>query len=104
MVFDAGRTEHGRPYFVMELVKGTPITQFCDEHKLTPKERLEFFLPVFEAIQHSHQKGIIDAPRLSAKLSSIDTLPSVAANRKTEPRKLANIFRGELDWVRHFNS
>lgn len=207
-VLDAGTTEQGRPYFVMELVKGTPITQFCDEHKLTPKERLELFLPVCEAIQHSHQKGIIhrdikpsnvlvamyddhavpkvidfgvakatgqsltdmsivtgfgalvgtpeymspeqaslnnmdidtrsdvyslgvllyellsghtpvdrkslekaaiyeilrivrdvDAPRLSAKLSSIDTLPNVAANRKTEPRKLTNIFRGELDWV-----
>jgi serine/threonine protein kinase len=207
-VLDAGTTEQGRPYFVMELVKGTPITQFCDEHKLTPKERLELFLPVCEAIQHSHQKGIIhrdikpsnvlvamyddravpkvidfgvakatgqsltdmsmvtgfgalvgtpeymspeqaslnnmdidtrsdvyslgvllyellsghtpvdrkslekaaiyeilrivrdvDAPRLSAKLSSIDTLPNVAANRKTEPRKLSTIFRGELDWV-----
>jgi serine/threonine protein kinase len=207
-VLDAGTTEQGRPFFVMELVKGTPITQFCDEHKLTPKERLELFLPVCEAIQHSHQKGIIhrdikpsnvlvamyddhavpkvidfgvakatgqsltdmsivtgfgalvgtpeymspeqaslnnmdidtrsdvyslgvllyellsghtpvdrkslekaaiyeilrivrdvDAPRLSAKLSSIDTLPNVAANRKTEPRKLTNIFRGELDWV-----
>jgi len=207
-VLDAGTTEYGRPYFVMELVKGIPITQFCDERKLTPKERLELFLPVCEAIQHSHQKGIIhrdikpsnvlvamyddravpkvidfgiakatgqaltdmsmvtgfgtlvgtpeymspeqaslnnmdidtrsdvyslgvllyellsghtpvdrkslekaaiyeilrivrdiDAPRLSAKLSSIATLPSVAANRKTEPRKLSNIFRGELDWV-----
>jgi eukaryotic-like serine/threonine-protein kinase len=207
-VLDAGTTEQGRPYFVMELVKGKPITQFCDEHKLTPKERLELFLPVCEAIQHSHQKGIIhrdikpsnvlvamyddravptvidfgiakatgqsltdmsmvtgfgalvgtpeymspeqaslnnmdidtrsdvyslgvllyellsghtpvdrkslekaaiyeilrivrdvDAPRLSDKLSSIETLPSVAANRKTEPKKLSNIFRGELDWV-----
>jgi probable HAF family extracellular repeat protein len=49
----------GRPYFVMELVKGVPITQYCDEHKLTPRQRLELFLPVCHAIQHAHQKGII---------------------------------------------
>ncbi|MEQ1827788.1 MAG: serine/threonine-protein kinase [Pirellula sp.] len=207
-VLDAGETDGGSPYFVMELVKGVPITKFCDEGKLTPKQRLELFLPICEAIQHSHQKGIIhrdikpsnvlvamyddhavpkvidfgvakatqrslddtdmitgfgalvgtpeymspeqaslnnldidtrsdvyslgvllyellsghtpvdrksmektaiyeilrivrevDPPLLSAKLSSIDTLPSVAANRRTEPKKLATQFRGELDWV-----
>jgi serine/threonine protein kinase/tetratricopeptide (TPR) repeat protein len=49
----------GRPYFVMELVKGLPITRYCDEHRLTPKERLELFVPVCQAIQHAHQKGII---------------------------------------------
>jgi serine/threonine protein kinase/Tfp pilus assembly protein PilF len=58
-VFDAGTTESGRPYFVMELVHGTPITTYCDENKLTPRERLELFLPVCHAIQHAHQKGII---------------------------------------------
>jgi eukaryotic-like serine/threonine-protein kinase len=207
-VLDAGATQSGNPFFVMELVKGVPITKYCDQAKLTPKQRLELFLPVCEAIQHSHQKGIIhrdikpsnvlvatyddrpvpkvidfgvakatgqsltdldaitglgtlvgtpeymspeqaslsnqdidtrsdvyslgvllyellsghtpvdrkslekaaiyeilrivrdvDAPLLSAKLSSIDTLPNVAANRRTEPRKLATQFRGELDWV-----
>lgn len=209
-VLDAGATESGSPYFVMELVKGVPITKYCDNHQLTPRQRLELFIPVCEAIQHSHQKGIIhrdikpsnvlvatyddraipkvidfgvakatgqtltdadavtgfgaligtpeymspeqagfnnldidtrtdvyslgvllyellsghtpvdrrslqkaavyevlrivrdvDAPLLSAKLSSIDTLPSVAANRRTEPKKLATEFRGELDWVLH---
>ncbi len=209
-VLDAGATEFGSPYFVMELVKGVPITKFCDDNKLTPRERLELFLPVCDAIQHSHLKGIIhrdikpsnvlvamyderaipkvidfgvakatghaltemdlvtgfgalvgtpeymspeqagfnnldidtrtdvyslgvllyellsghtpvdrksmeqaavfeilrivrdvDAPLLSAKLSSIDTLPNVAANRRTEPKKLATQFRGELDWVLH---
>ena len=58
-VLDAGTTESGRPYFVMELVHGVPITQFCDDQHLTPRERLELFVPVCQAIQHAHQKGII---------------------------------------------
>ena len=58
-VLDAGTTDGGRPFFVMELVKGTPITQYCDEHKLSPRQRLELFVPVCQAIQHAHQKGII---------------------------------------------
>ena len=58
-VLDAGTTSDGRPYFVMELVKGTPITEFCDARKLTPKQRLELFVPVCQAIQHAHMKGII---------------------------------------------
>jgi serine/threonine protein kinase len=58
-VLDAGMTGSGRPYFVMELVKGQPITQYCDEHHLTPRQRLELLLPVCQAIQHAHQKGII---------------------------------------------
>src|SRR5262245_32102880 len=49
----------GRPYFVMELVKGVPITEFCDRNHLTPKQRLELFVPVCQAVQHAHQKGII---------------------------------------------
>ena len=58
-VLDAGATDAGRPYFVMELVKGVPITEYCDEHRLTPHERLELFAPVCQAVQHAHQKGII---------------------------------------------
>src|SRR6201997_2308329 len=58
-VLDAGTTESGRPYFVMELVHGVPITQYCDDHHLPPKERLELVLPVCHAVQHAHQKGII---------------------------------------------
>ena len=58
-VLDAGTTSAGRPYFVMELVKGVPITKYCDEHQLTPRQRLELFVPVCQAIQHAHQKGII---------------------------------------------
>jgi WD40 repeat protein/serine/threonine protein kinase len=58
-VLDAGATEAGRPYFVMELVHGVPITKYCDDNRLTPRQRLELFLPVCQAIQHAHQKGII---------------------------------------------
>ena len=58
-VFDAGATDTGRPFFVMELVKGVPITEYCDEARLSPRQRLELFIPVCQAIQHAHQKGII---------------------------------------------
>jgi serine/threonine protein kinase/tetratricopeptide (TPR) repeat protein len=58
-VLDAGSTDAGRPYFVMELVKGVPITKYCDELHLPLRERLELFVPVCQAIQHAHQKGII---------------------------------------------
>src|SRR2546426_2421575 len=65
-VFDAGTTgaepggvSPGRPYFVMELVHGVPITKYCDDNKLTPRERLELFVPVCQAIQHAHHKGVI---------------------------------------------
>jgi WD40 repeat protein len=58
-VLDAGTTSAGRPYFVMDLVKGVPITRYCDQHRFTPRQRLELFIPVCKAIQHAHQKGII---------------------------------------------
>lgn len=58
-VLDAGATESGRPYFVMELVEGMPITDFCNDLKLGNRERLRLFIDVCEAIQHAHQKGII---------------------------------------------
>ena len=58
-VLDAGATETGRPFFVMELVKGIPITRYCDERRLTLRQRLELFVPVCQAIQHAHQKGVI---------------------------------------------
>jgi tetratricopeptide (TPR) repeat protein/serine/threonine protein kinase len=58
-VLDGGTTAAGRPYFVMDLVKGVPITRYCDEHRLTPRQRLELFVPVCQAVQHAHQKGVI---------------------------------------------
>jgi tetratricopeptide (TPR) repeat protein len=207
-VLDAGSTGTGRPYFVMELVKGVPLTKYCDEHRLTPKQRLELFIPVCQAVQHAHQKGIIhrdlkpsnvlvalydgkpvpkvidfgvakaagqaltdktlvtgfgnivgtleymspeqaeinqldidtrsdiyslgvllyellagsppftrkdlekagmlemlrvirekEPPKPSTKLSTAEGLPTLAANRGTEPAKLARLVRGELDWI-----
>jgi hypothetical protein len=58
-VLDGGTTASGRPYFVMELVKGIPITKYCDQEHLSPQERLALFIPVCQAVQHAHHKGII---------------------------------------------
>jgi eukaryotic-like serine/threonine-protein kinase len=58
-VLDAGATDNGRPYFVMELVQGTRITDFCDERKFSTRARLELFIQICQAVQHAHQKGVI---------------------------------------------
>jgi serine/threonine protein kinase/tetratricopeptide (TPR) repeat protein len=78
-VLDGGQTAGGRPYFVMELVKGMPITQFCDDNRLTARQRLELFVPVCQAVQHAHHKGVIhrDLKPSNVLVTSHDGTPVV---------------------------
>jgi serine/threonine protein kinase/tetratricopeptide (TPR) repeat protein len=76
-VLDGGAAPSGRPYFVMDLVKGVPITEYCDQNHLTPRQRLELFIPVCQAVQHAHQKGIIhrDLKPSNVLVTAHDTTP-----------------------------
>ncbi|WP_165231824.1 protein kinase domain-containing protein [Aquisphaera insulae] len=76
-VLDAGTTELGRPYFVMELVRGVPITEYCDRHNLPVRDRLELFERVCRAVQHAHQKGIIhrDLKPTNVLIATTDGVP-----------------------------
>jgi serine/threonine protein kinase/tetratricopeptide (TPR) repeat protein len=78
-VLDAGQTASGRPYFVMDLVKGLPITDYCDQAQLVPRERLELFVHLCQAVQHAHQKGIIhrDLKPSNVLVTVHDTMPVV---------------------------
>ena len=103
-VLDAGSTESGRPYFVMELVRGVPINDYCDTHKLATKERLALFVDVCRAVQHAHQKGIIhrDLKPTNVLVTSHDGRPvpkiidfgvAKATNQKLTERTLFTEFR-----------
>src|ERR1039457_3830692 len=76
-VLDAGATDTGRPYFVMELVRGIRITDYCDQHSLSTRERLDLFMQVCQAVQHAHQKGIIhrDLKPSNILVTQLDGLP-----------------------------
>jgi serine/threonine protein kinase len=78
-VLDAGSTPAGRPYFVMELVRGVPITQFCNQQKLPPRDRLALFVQACQAVQHAHQKGVIhrDLKPSNVLVTSHDGTPVV---------------------------
>jgi len=86
-VLDAGATDTGRPYFVMELVKGEPITDFCDRNHLEPRQRLELFIQVCHAVQHAHQKGVIhrDIKPSNVLVSMHDTKPVPQTSRPEVP-------------------
>jgi serine/threonine protein kinase/tetratricopeptide (TPR) repeat protein len=77
-VFDAGASESGRPYFVMEYVEGIPINDYCDEHKLSVRERLELFIHVCDGVQHAHQKAIIhrDLKPSNVLVGTVDGKPA----------------------------
>src|SRR5439155_17292412 len=77
-VFDAGATDTGRPYFVMELVDGVRITDYCDANNLTIRQRLEPFVQVCQAVQHAHTKGIIhrDLKPSNVLVAPLDGVPS----------------------------
>ncbi len=76
-VFEAGASESGRPYFVMELVKGVPITQYCDGGRFTTRERLSLFVSVCQAVQHAHHKGVIhrDLKPSNVLVTEVDARP-----------------------------
>ncbi|WP_442505480.1 protein kinase domain-containing protein [Novipirellula sp. SH528] len=76
-IFDAGATPEGLPFFVMELVKGIPLTEYCDRHQLSVEERIKLFVPVCRAVQHAHTKGIIhrDLKPSNVLVARYDTVP-----------------------------
>src|SRR6266481_3196948 len=77
-VFDAGATKSGRPYFVMELVRGVKITEYCDQHSLTTDDRLMLFVQVCQAVQHAHQRGIIHRHIKPTNILETESLEGVA--------------------------
>ena len=79
-VFDAGATQWGRPYFVMELIRGIKITSYCDQHGLGMRERLELFIHVCRAVQHAHQKGIIHENTPGIPFSASTSNPESSAS------------------------
>jgi serine/threonine protein kinase/tetratricopeptide (TPR) repeat protein len=113
-VFDAGTTPSGLPYFVMELVQGTPITTYCDEHQLTLHQRVELLVQVCRAIQHAHQRGIIhrDLKPSNVLVTEYDGAPvpkvidfgvSKATARKLDAETLATEFGAVIGTLQYMS-
>jgi len=98
-VFDAGATEQGRPYFVMEFVDGQPITQFCDDHDLSLQQRIELFIDVCHAVQHAHQKGIMHRDLKPTNI--LVTMTDGAPTAKVIDFGVAKALRGQLTEQTH---
>src|SRR5262249_54766300 len=77
-VFDGGTTDRGQPFFVMELVRGVPLTEYCDQKRLPVRARLELFVSVCQAVQHAHQKGVIhrDLKPSNVLVTEVDGRPT----------------------------
>jgi serine/threonine protein kinase len=90
-VFDGGQTPSGRPFVVMELFRGVPITDFCDHNRLTPPQRLVLFLGVCRAVQHAHQKGVIhrDLKPSNVLVAAHDATPVPKVMTSVSPRPSA---------------
>lgn len=91
--YDDGATGAGRPFFVMELVRGIPITRFCDDGNLPTKDRLELFVQVCHAVQHAHQKGIIHRDLKPSNILVTISGPRRSACREKETRCLMGLGR-----------
>jgi tetratricopeptide (TPR) repeat protein len=112
-VFDAGETETGRPYFVMELVDGEPITTYCETHHLTLRDRLTLFVSVCRAIEHAHHKGVIhrDLKPSNILVTTVDGMPhakvidfgiakaTTAGSSAEAPRTLAGELLGTPEYM-----
>jgi hypothetical protein len=102
-VFDGGTTASGQQFFVMELVSGEPITEYCDRLRLPVRARLELFVSkdfkrgaILEMLRMVRE---VDPPRPSTKLSRAEALPSIAASRDIDPAPLRRALQGDLDWI-----
>jgi serine/threonine protein kinase len=95
-VLDGGMTPGGQPYFVMELVRGLPLLKFCDERQLTPRERLELFVPICQAVQHAHQKGIVHRDLKPANILVTITDPGAPGCPKVIDFGVAKAIAGKL--------
>ncbi len=72
-VFDAGTTDEGHPYFVMELIRGVPLVEYCDRRRLSTDERLSLFMEICDGVQHAHQRGIIHRDLKPSNVLVVDT-------------------------------